>query len=362
VSGVRLWVMGHLGEAGESSTPLIAIFVFFVKQVVGPDCRKTNASSPHIPLTSALILGTILFQTMGAVREQPIMKNLNIVIITGLSGSGKSTAINALEDAGYFCVDNLPALLLPKFMELHSGSVSEVQKLAFGMDLRQKEFVPNYTEVMSRLQRDGYRFITIFLESSEDVLLKRFSETRRHHPISVGKNLVESIRSEKEQLCGLKEIADKVIDTSHLTVHQLKQAVLQHVEQNLKSERMRVGILSFGFKYGVPLEADLMVDVRFVPNPYFMPELKKLDGRDERVSQFVMRWPESIDFLEKYLSLLDFLLPLYEREGKSYLTIAVGCTGGRHRSVTIAEAIFAHLEARNERVSLQHRDMEMVAG
>ncbi len=289
------------------------------------------------------------------------MKNLNIIIITGLSGSGRNTAINALEDAGYFCVDNLPVLLLPKFLELRSGSVSEVQKLAFGMDLRQKEFVRNYREVFSMLRREGYRFTMLFLESSEEVLVKRFSETRRQHPISDGRNLLESIRSEKEQLRGLKEIADKIIDTSNLTVHQLKEVILQQVEEGVENERMRVSVVSFGFKYGIPLEADLMMDVRFIPNPYFIPELKKLDGTDERVQQFVVKWPETQVFMEKYLGLLDYLLPLYEREGKSYLMIAVGCTGGRHRSVTIAQEIFAHLKTRKDRVLLQHRDIELTA-
>jgi len=290
-----------------------------------------------------------------------VMKNLNIIIITGLSGSGKSTAINTLEDAGYFCVDNLPVLLLPKFLELRSGSVSEVQKLAFGMDLRQKEFVKNYQEVFSMLRKEGYHLVMLFLESSEEVLVKRFSETRRHHPISGKKNLLDSIRSEKEQLRGLKEIADKIIDTSDLTVHQLKDVILKQVEQGIKGERMRIAVVSFGFKYGVPLEADLLIDVRFIPNPYFIPELKQLDGKDDRVRRFVMKWRETREFLEKYLSLLEYLIPLYEKEGKSYLTIAIGCTGGRHRSVTIAEEIFEHLKAQKGEVALHHRDTELTA-
>jgi len=289
------------------------------------------------------------------------MKKLNIIIITGLSGSGRSTAINALEDAGYFCVDNLPVLLLPKFLELSLGGASEVQKLCFGMDLRQKEFVKNCTDVFSALRREGYRFTILFLESSEEVLVKRFSETRRQHPISTGKSLLESIRSEKEQLAEVKEIADKIIDTSKLTVHDLRDIILEEVDRGITGQRMRVSLLSFGYKYGVPLEADLIIDVRFIPNPYFMPELKKLDGKDERVRAFVMKWPETVAFLQKYVDLLNYLLPLYEREGKSYLTIAVGCTGGRHRSVSIAEEIFAHLKARQDRILLHHRDMGLTA-
>ncbi len=289
------------------------------------------------------------------------MKNLNIVIITGLSGSGKSMAIDALEDVGYFCVDNLPVLLLPKFLELHSGGVSEIQKLVFGMDLRQKEFVKNYQEIFHLLRKEGYRFVVLFLECSEEVLLKRYSETRRQHPIANGANLVDRIRSEKRQLKGLKEMADKIIDTSNLTVHQLKDVIIQHALQGVKTERMRISVLSFGFKYGVPLEADLLIDVRFIPNPYFIPELKKLDGKDDRVQQFVTKWTETREFFEKYFALLEYVLPLYEREGKSYLTIAVGCTGGRHRSVTVAEKIFEHLREEKRELTLKHRDIELSA-
>jgi len=287
------------------------------------------------------------------------MKNLNIVIITGLSGSGKSMAIDALEDVGYFCVDNLPVLLLPKFLELHSGGVSEIQKLAFGMDLRQKEFVKNYQEIFHLLRKEGYRFVVLFLECAEEVLLKRYSETRRQHPIANGANLIDRIRSEKRQLKGLKEMADKIIDTSNLTVHQLKDVIIQHALQGVKMERMRISVLSFGFKYGVPLEADLLIDVRFIPNPHFIPELKKLDGKDERVQQFVTKWTETRKFFEKYFALLEYLLPLYEREGKSYLTIAVGCTGGRHRSVTVAEKILEHLKEEKRELTLKHRDINL---
>jgi len=289
------------------------------------------------------------------------MKNLDIIIITGLSGSGKSTAIDALEDSGYFCVDNLPVLLLPKFLEFHVNSASKVRKVAFGMDLRQKEFVKNYHEIFHMLRSEGYHIEVFFLECSEDVLVKRFSETRRQHPISDESDLPDIIRSEKGQLKGLKEIADKIIDTSDLTVHQLKDVIIQHALRGVRVERMRVSVISFGFKYGIPLEADLLVDVRFIPNPYFIPELRKLDGKDERVRRFVTKWDGTREFLEKYFSLLEYLLPLYEREGKSYLTIAVGCTGGRHRSVTIVEDIFEHLRGEKRGVTLKHRDIDLSA-
>ena len=289
------------------------------------------------------------------------MKNLYIIIITGLSGSGKSTALAALEDSGYFCVDNLPVLLLSKFLELHANSASEIQKVAFGMDLRQKEFVKNYHEIFHMLRNEGYHFEVFFLECSEEVLVKRFSETRRQHPISEGTDLPDIIRSEKAQLRGVKEIADRIIDTSSLTVHQLKDVIIKHASRGVRAERMRVSVVSFGFKYGVPIDADLLIDVRFIPNPYFIPELKKLDGKNERVREFINKWDETREFFEKYFSLVDYLIPLYEREGKSYLTIAVGCTGGRHRSVTVTEEIYGHLKVEEREVTLKHRDIDLGA-
>lgn len=286
------------------------------------------------------------------------MKNLIIIIITGLSGSGKSVAIDALEDTGFFCVDNMPVLLLPKFLELRLGSASEIQKLALGMDLREKEFVKKYQEVFEQLRQDGYNLEILFLEASEKSLLERYSQTRRQHPVSNGESLLDSIRAEKEQLKGLKEIADKIIDTSDLTIHQLKEVITKYAYRGIKVERMQIAVLSFGFKYGIPLEADLLIDVRFMPNPYFISELKNLSGKDEQVKQFVKRAPETQKFLEKYFSLLEYLIPLYEKEGKSYLTIAVGCTGGRHRSVTIAEDISNHIKKLNRKITLTHRDIE----
>jgi len=287
------------------------------------------------------------------------MKDLNIVIITGLSGSGKSIAIDALEDAGYFCVDNMPVVLLPKFLELRSGSMSEVQKLALGMDLREKGFLERYEAVFEHLRAEGYHLKILFLEASEEVLLNRFSQTRRQHPVSTEGRLLQSIRTESSQLQGLKAIADTVIDTSQYTVHQLKESIIHYATPGRQSHRMQMGIISFGFKYGIPLETDLLMDVRFIPNPYFIPELKKLDGKDPHVRAFVRKWRETQVFLEKYYALIDYVLPLFEKEGKSYLTVSVGCTGGRHRSVTIAEDIFHHLKGQRRDLSLTHRDIAL---
>ncbi len=287
------------------------------------------------------------------------MERQKIIIITGLSGSGKSTAIKALEDAGFFCVDNLPVLLLPRFLEIRLGQSSEISKLALVMDIREVQFVSSYADVLDNLRNGGYQFEILFLEASEEELLRRYSQTRRHHPLARKNNLLEGIRAEREQLKGLRGFADKVFDTSRYNVHDLKAMVVRHAEREIHTGQLEVHVLSFGFKYGIPLEADLVVDVRFLPNPYFIPELKELDGTSPQVEEFVKRWDETSTFLKNYLDLLDFLIPLYEKEGKSYLTIAIGCTGGRHRSVVVANEIFEYLKKKLDRIHLTHRDIEL---
>lgn len=287
------------------------------------------------------------------------MKQGKIIIITGLSGSGKSTAIKALEDVGFFCVDNLPVVLLPKFLELRAGSGSEISKIALVMDIREKGFISTYSDVLDGLYKQGYRFEILFLEASEEILLRRYSQTRMHHPLATGKSLMEAIRNEREQLKGLKGIADKVIDTSHYNVHELKAVILGHVLKVVQTGHAEVHILSFGYKYGIPYDADLVIDVRFLPNPYFVPELRGLDGMAPEVKMFVKKWDETQTFLKKYLDLLDYLIPLYKKKGKSYLTIAVGCTGGRHRSIVISDEIFQHLKKKADRINLVHRDIDL---
>ena len=285
------------------------------------------------------------------------MKNLTNIIITGLSGSGKSTAIAALADAGFYCVDNMPVALLPKFLDLPIESDTELAGIAFVMDLREKGFLSKYTSVFESLKREGYNFEILFLEADEQILLQRYSATRRQHPLSQDISLLECIRAEKKQLQQLRSVADKIIDTSQFNTHELKSYIFEVAKKSKKLGLMRINLLSFGFKYGIPHEADLIVDVRFLANPYFIPELKALDGETQEIRDFILQKPETRNFLDKYLDLLDFLIPLYEKEGKSYLSIAAGCTGGRHRSVTIARAIYDHIKSRHKHVQIFHRDI-----
>ncbi len=287
------------------------------------------------------------------------MKNHKIIILTGYSGSGKSIAIASLEDSGFYCVDNLPVTLLPKLLELPIGSNFQFAGFAFVMDVREKGFLSNHTAVFDSLKSQGYSFKILFLEADEEVLIQRYSQTRRHHPLSGGKTLIESIRAEKEQMKELRIIADHIIDTSHYKANELKAIIREIGGKNAVGASIQITILSFGFKFGVPKEADLLIDVRFITNPYYVPELRQLDGKSTEVKIFVLDNPECRDFLSRYCDLLDYLIPLYEKEGKNYLTLAVGCTGGRHRSVVIAEAITDYLKKQHPSrlIDVQHRDI-----
>ena len=287
------------------------------------------------------------------------MKNIKIIIITGLSGSGKTTAINALEDAGFFCIDNMPVILLPKFFELKTEAGSEITKLALVMDLREKDFLHGYPDIFQKLRQEGYFFEILFLEASTEVLLRRYSQTRRKHPLSEKRSLVEGIQAERQELKGLREISDLIIDTSNHNVHELKQIIVSHVLKAIPEQRMKIYILSFGYKYGIPHDADLVVDVRFLPNPYFVQELKNLNGTSPQVKKYMNRWKATHTFTEKYLDLLHYLIPLYEKEGKSSLTIAVGCTAGTHRSVSIADSLYNELKKARNYITLTHRDIEL---
>lgn len=262
----------------------------------------------------------------------------------------------ALEDAGFYCIDNMPVDLLPKFLELPMERDSETTGFALVMDLREKGFAAKFDVVFNELKQEGYHLEILFLEAAEEVLVQRYSETRRQHPMSQGKNLLDGIRTEYKQLENLRSAADLIIDTSKLNVHELKTKILDIAQRIKKNVPMRITVLSFGFKNGIPYDADLIMDVRFIVNPFFIPDLKQLDGEAQEIKEFVLGHADTRGFLDKYLKLLDYLIPLYEKEGKAYLTIALGCTGGHHRSVTIARTIYEHIRTSRKTVELRHRD------
>jgi len=286
------------------------------------------------------------------------LKPITINIITGYSGSGKSTALNAFEDAGYYCVDNMPVALLPKFLELAAERESEVTSVALVMDLREEGFLSRYETIFSAIRSQGHAIKLIFLEAEEKTLVQRYSQTRRQHPLSDGKGLTAGIHAEKVQLQPLRIAADRIIDTTYFNVHKLKSTIINIAAKSKSVSPISILIQSFGFKYGIPHDADLLIDVRFLANPYFVPELKPLTGEASSIRQFVLNDPNCHLFLEKYFDLIDYLVPLYEKEGKAYLTIAVGCTGGKHRSVTIAGCIHKHFEPSEYQVALSHRDID----
>lgn len=282
-----------------------------------------------------------------------------VYIITGLSGSGKTTAIQAFEDASFYCVDNMPIELLPKFLDLPLKESPDIQGTAFVMDIRSKNFISNYVPGICTIEELGISPQIIFLEADEKTLLNRFSQTRRQHPLSEGSTLLDNIKLEREMMDPAKKSARHIIDTTDLNVHQLKSKILDLISEEKGVVNLtKINIMSFGFKHGIPTEADLVMDLRFLVNPYFVPELKHLDGESEAIKKFVLSNKETQIFLEKYLNLLDFLVPLYKRENKAYLTIAVGCTGGRHRSVVIARHVFETLNRKGLNLSLVHRDID----
>jgi UPF0042 nucleotide-binding protein len=281
---------------------------------------------------------------------------LDIIIITGLSGSGKSFAIRALEDCGFFCVDNLPAPLIPKFIDLCRGYQEEVLRIALGVDLRGGQFLRALPQVLAEMRGGGHYVQVLFFDASDDVLLRRFSETRRPHPLAGEDSIQDGISRERKALEPIRALADKVIDTSDFNVHQLKHEMQQQFCEAPLARRMALFFSSFGYKYGIPHDTDMILDVRFLPNPYFVNELRDKTGLDREVRDYVLGDPETRAFLDRLYALLEFTLPLYEREGKSSLTLALGCTGGRHRSVVLVEELkqrFGDL-----RIHVKHRDID----
>lgn len=251
----------------------------------------------------------------------------------------------------------MPVALLPDFLDLPIGEEFRKSGFVFVMDLREQNFLSTYKQVLADLKKLGYHFRILFLEADDQILLQRYSQTRRLHPLSNGGSLLKGIRAEKQLMEELKKAAENVINSSDYNVHELTKHIFGIAQKMIHLRSMRLNMLSFGFKYGVPYEADLVVDVRFLTNPYFVPELKELDGESPAVKEFVLKNPQTRLFLTKYTDLLDYLIPLYEKEGKAYLTIAVGCTGGRHRSVAIARELYNHINARGKQIDITHRDI-----
>jgi UPF0042 nucleotide-binding protein len=283
---------------------------------------------------------------------------LSFVVITGLSGAGKSFAIKCFEDMGFFCVDNLPTTLIPTFADLIMRSEQPIHRVALGVDVREGAYLSRLLDIIRELRTRGHAVEVLFLEASEEALVRRYHETRRRHPLAGDGNALDGIRAERKAMSDLREVADRIVDTSALTVHQLKDRLVELYVAPKARPGLAPSLVSFGFKHGVPFDADLVFDVRFLPNPHFVDALRALDGRDERVRTFVLNHPESKELLRRLEDFLRFVLPCYEREGKAYLTVAVGCTGGHHRSVTVAEELKRFLSGIGYAPTVVHRDLQ----
>jgi UPF0042 nucleotide-binding protein len=284
--------------------------------------------------------------------------SITFVVVTGMSGAGKSFAIKCLEDMGFFCVDNLPTTLIPTFADLTMRSTHSPPRVALGVDVRAGEYLPHLIDAIAELRVRGHSVEVLFLEASDEALVRRYHETRRRHPLAGEGQVLDGILAERKALAHLREIADRITDTSSLTVHQLKELLVAQYGSPHARPRLAPSLISFGFKHGIPMDADLVFDIRFLPNPHFVDGLRPLDGRDARVSEFIFKHEESRELLRRLEDLLDFLLPAYQREGKAYLTVAIGCTGGRHRSVSVVEELRRFLESRGFRPTVVHRDMD----
>lgn len=289
-------------------------------------------------------------------RAKASSKGLEVVLVTGLQGAGKSTALHALEDMGYFCIENLPSVFILRFPDLRE--LSDLGKLAIAMDSRDGRFIQYHTDVIARLRKACRRFDLLFLEADGRELQRRYSVTRRRHPLDREGSVVRAVRLEKIVMQGIRRLADHIVDTSKLTPRALNQVIVDYFTKRGDTRRLEVSIQSFGFHHGTPPEADLLMDVRFLPNPHFVPRLARFNGTNSSIKQYVLGSAEAKTFLAHYLRLLNYLIPQYRREGKAYLTIAVGCTGGKHRSVVIAEEIFRRLRKKGVDCHLIHRDLE----
>lgn len=285
------------------------------------------------------------------------MKSTHLIVITGLSGSGKTTAARALEDEGFFVVDNLPLVLLPEFLKLHSRSGQGNSNVAVVVDVRNKPYLEGYRGTIDEVRSAGHVVDIFFFDAVDEVLIRRYSETRRRHPLSQKEGVGESIRQERGLLAGLMELSTEIIDSSWLTPHQLRAKVVQMVCGESQGSPLAVLVQSFGYRYGIPPGSDLVMDVRFLPNPHYLPDLRPQTGLSPAVRDFVLKQDACKEFLARFTHLLDYLLPCYRKEGKSYLTLSIGCTGGRHRSVAIAEHLRHAIHGENLAVEGLHRDV-----
>lgn len=283
---------------------------------------------------------------------------MRFVIVTGLSGAGKTQATRALEDLGYFCVDNLPPKLISKFAEMCTQSGGNIEKVALVIDIRGGVFFDDFVETLNYLRQNEFKYEILFLEATDEVLIKRFKETRRSHPLSPDGRVLTGITQEREKLREVKNIADIIIDTSKYEIRHLRENINQNYGDNINPKKqLSVTVLSFGFKYGIPVDSDLVFDVRFIPNPFYIPELKLYSGNDEPVKEYVLKQSETINFIEKLVDMLKYLIPNYVKEGKRQLIISIGCTGGRHRSVAIANEVHEMLNRENYNARIEHRDV-----
>ena len=285
------------------------------------------------------------------------MAGLKLVVISGLSGSGKSHALKCFEDAGYFCIDNLPPALLPTFVELCHQQGGEIKNVALGIDVRERVFFSDLVGILEQVKALGHSVELMFFEAREEVLVRRFSESRRPHPLLPHLPMLEGVRFEKEHLAELRRHADRIIDTSDLTVHELRELLTKRFGQEGTPRRLTISLVTFGFKFGVPYDIDLLFDVRFLQNPFFVPDLKPLTGEDPKVRSYVLTDPDAVAFVGQLEGLFKFLVPLFERERRSYVNVGIGCTGGRHRSVAIAGRLQESFAAIGYQATIAHRDI-----
>lgn len=283
---------------------------------------------------------------------------MRFIIITGMSGAGKSHVIKYMEDLGFYCVDNIPPALIPKFAEICLQGSSKMEDIAMVIDIRGGELLKDFFPSLNALKESGIHYEIIFLEASDDVLIKRFKESRRAHPLAPEGRLIRAIKEERSVMQGIKAKSNHIVDTSNLSTKQLKEEIANIFKEDTDYEGLIISVISFGFKYGLPIDCDLVFDVRFIPNPYYIESMKRLSGKNDAVKDFVLNSSETSTFMEKLTDMLEFLIPNYIREGKSHLVIGIGCTGGRHRSVTIADSLHNILEGKQHRVVVEHRDID----